>query len=953
MPKKSLSLYSTNIHSLPCHYHELEAHLKLFNHPPDIIALPDNYLDKTVNPNSYDLKAMGYDHQHNTDISIYYNTNLFTTLLDHPPNPLIATNIIQIHNTKQCTNPIHTIIAIYLRPDRKSIAAIDSLQTTIDNILTEHPQTTITIIGDLNYNLLRLTPLLHLHKFLLHNNLHTTITTPTRYDDTHNTATSIDVILTTRTATNVTAGTISPAFTDHLPIYAIFHQPPHRQQQKAPKTLSIRRYEKNKDIITADIRTAVTETINQSTPTTTTSQHFHNIQLAIQQIIETHERTPKPRRKPWCTPQIKRQIRKQHKLHKRRVTHPTPENIQRHAHSRTRVKAIIRQAKREHIQDQIESSQNNPKEQARVLKSVIPGRAQSRTSPTLLVYEGIEYTDPTDIANALNDRYITIGHKTNQTIPQHEEEHIAPEREDHKPPPFELQHVTTTGVTKTMDNINRNKASDIFKIKPAIIKDITPYLAPILSHLFNRAIDEHEYPDALKVTKVIELYKSKEKTNPANYRPISLLPIIAKIFDTLINNQMMLHLTTNNIISPTQYAFRPNSSTTLALQTILNKIHKHKSQRNPLLAIYVDLSKAYDTISHERLLHKLRHDYNFTEHTTTFFASYFQNRQQSTHTQHAQSRFQTITHGVPQGSTLSTTFFLLYINEIVQAVPKSKVYTYADDTTLIITAATLQDLETLAQSELSGLISYFHNNNLVPNPTKTVYSIFYPHNAQPIQLTIGDKTLQQEKQAKLLGHVVQDDLKHQQAINAIIKKLQPHMHSFKFANKLLPLTIMTQLYYTHIYPHLILNISIWGSSDHSKTYLQPLLKAQKRIIRLIRKAPPRTHTKPIMAQLNILNVINLYTLRVCAEMHPFIYPSKKPLNRPEHNHNYTPVSAVHNHRTRYAATNHQRITDTMEHFTRAHANTWNSLPAKLSNISNRKAFTTQLKLHLLHKQNEP
>ena len=136
-------------------------------------------------------------------------------------------------------------------------------------------------------------------------------------------------------------------------------------------------------------------------------------------------------------------------------------------------------------------------------------------------------------------------------------------------------------------------------------------------------------------------------------------------------------------------------------------------------------------------------------------------------------------------------------------------YTYADDTTLIITAATLQALETLAQSELSNLISYFHDNNLVPNPTKTVYSIFFPHNAQPIQLTIGDKTLQQDKQAKLLGHIVQEDLKYHQTINAIIKKLQPHMHSFKFANRLLPLTTMTALYYTLIYPHLIGNISIW------------------------------------------------------------------------------------------------------------------------------------------------
>jgi hypothetical protein len=520
--------------------------------------------------------------------------------------------------------------------------------------------------------------------------------------------------------------------------------------------------------------------------------------------------------------------------------------------------------------------------------------------------------------------------------------------------------VTLAEITKTMNKINPNTASDIYKIKPAILREITPFLAPILTHLFNKSIDEHEYPDSLKVTKVIELYKSKEKTNPANYRPISLLPIIAKIFDTLINNQMMTHLTTNNIISPTQYAFRPNSSTTLALQTILNKIQKHKSQRHPLLAIYVDLSKAYDTISHAKLLHKLRHDFNFTEETTAFFSTYFQNREQTTHTQHAQSRMQTITHGIPQGSTLSTTFFLLYINDIIRTV-KSKIYTYADDTTLIITATTVQDIQTLAQSELTNLISYFHANNLVPNPTKTVYSIFYPRKPEQIQLTIGSNTLQQDPAAKLLGIMVQDDMKHHQTINGIIKTLQPIIHSFKFANKLLPLKVMRQLYYIHVYPHLILNISIWGTNKRSKTNIQPLMRTQKKIIRLMKNLPPRTHTNPIMTELNILDIFNLYTLRVCLEMHPFVYPQpkKKQPNRPEHNHNYTPVSHIHDYPTRHSLQQHQfipntasRPTNTIDHFTAQYSEVWNSVPLEFRCLSSLDTFKTALKLHLLEKQSE-
>ena len=94
----------------------------------------------------------------------------------------------------------------------------------------------------------------------------------------------------------------------------------------------------------------------------------------------------------------------------------------------------------------------------------------------------------------------------------------------------------------------------------------------------------------------------------------------------------MTHLLNNNIISLTQYAFRPNSSTTAALQSVINNIYKHTTKYKPTIAIYVDLSKAYDTISHTKLLHKLQHEFNFNLDTLEFFKTYFQNRQQSVHT---------------------------------------------------------------------------------------------------------------------------------------------------------------------------------------------------------------------------------------------------------------------------------------------------------------------------------
>lgn len=512
-----------------------------------------------------------------------------------------------------------------------------------------------------------------------------------------------------------------------------------------------------------------------------------------------------------------------------------------------------------------------------------------------------------------------------------------------------------------MVKLDPTKASDIYHIKPIILRDLTPFLTPILTTLFNRAIDENHYPDPLKTTKLIEIYKAKDPTSPSNYRPISLLPIIAKLFDTIINRQLMNHLLKHDIISPTQYAFRPNSNTTLTLQAIIDEISKHKHKNNPILGIYIDLSKAYDTVSHEKLLRKLRDDFHFSTTTVAFFKSYFTNRTQQLHTNHATSTKQTITHGIPQGSTLSTTLFLLYINDITHAAPNSSVYTYADDTSLIITAPTIGALQPLAQSELANLIAYFHWNNLVPNPSKTQYTIFFqPKNTPPLTITIQDTTLEETASAKLLGVIITSDLKFHAHIRLLIRKLQPSIRSFRYANKLLPPQTMKQLYYTHVYPHLINAISIWGSPKRNAHYLQPLIRTHKKIIRLLVNAHPLAHTAPIMADLQLLNLNNLYTLRVNCEMHPFIHP-KGPLNRPKHYHHYIPSSHIHEYPTRhayqgklfipahvYARSGRRAHVATANQ--RRYSKVWSELPEDLRTIQSVNTFKCKLATYLLKKQ---
>ena len=308
----------------------------------------------------------------------------------------------------------------------------------------------------------------------------------------------------------------------------------------------------------------------------------------------------------------------------------------------------------------------------------------------------------------------------------------------------------------------------------------------------------------------------------------------------------------------------------------------------------------------------------------------------------------------------------------MRTVPQSTVYTYADDTTLIITAGTVEQLQKLAQTELNNVIRYFHTNNLVPNPTKTNYSlfhsinqpkIFHPRSEPQLHLTIQNTTLAQNEQGKLLGVIVQNNLKLDQTVFNVIKKLQPTIQSFKYANKLLPEHAMIQLYYSQIFPHLIGEISIWGTDKANAQYLQPLIRTHKHIVRLIKSLPPRSHSLPIMVSLRILTIPNLYIHRTCILMHPFIHlPTHR--NRPQHNNHYLWTRDIHDYPTRYSNQTYHYIPNSTaykyskskthkhvaSHSTRKGLKIWNALSEELRHETSLPTFKRKLKDYLMDTQ---
>ena len=175
---------------------------------------------------------------------------------------------------------------------------------------------------------------------------------------------------------------------------------------------------------------------------------------------------------------------------------------------------------------------------------------------------------------------------------------------------------------------------------------------------------------------------------------------------------------------------------------------------------------------------------------------------------------------------------------------------------------------------------------------------------------------------------------------------------------------MKQLYYSQVFPYLIGEISIWGSHEPNKGYLQPLIRTQKRLIRLMCNLPPRTHTNPLMKRHNIMNITNFYIHRSCLQMHPFIHPHTN-LNRPQHNHHYLWTAQVHDYPTRHSlrgnhyipnpnAHKHSKLKEpaiTASHYTRTLSNLWNSIPADIRDTPHRATFKKKLKQYLMDKQN--
>ena len=266
------------------------------------------------------------------------------------------------------------------------------------------------------------------------------------------------------------------------------------------------------------------------------------------------------------------------------------------------------------------------------------------------------------------------------------------------------------------------KASGHDKISNKLLKLASPYIYQSLTDLFNLSIKLRSFASDWKIAKVFPIHKSGERADANNYRPISVLSTIARLFERLMYDQFYSYLTEYDLIDTRQSGFRSLHSTLTALLDMSNQWCFNIDRGMVKGVIFLDLKKAFDTIDHEILLMKLA-CYGVDDQSLLWFRSYLNDRQQVCHVNGVYSNKDFITCGVPQGSILGPVLFLLYINDLPKCLDHSIARLFADDTNMTFAGCNIKSIQEQMTSDLNNIFQWLCSNKLTLNVLKTDFML--------------------------------------------------------------------------------------------------------------------------------------------------------------------------------------------------------------------------------------
>ena len=397
--------------------------------------------------------------------------------------------------------------------------------------------------------------------------------------------------------------------------------------------------------------------------------------------------------------------------------------------------------------------------------------------------------------------------------------------------------ITPKMVRKVVINLDLSKASGPDCIPVVVLKNGEPELSYILAELFNNCLKESCFPDCWKVSSVVPVFKNVgERSTAKNYRPVSLLSVVSKVFEKLVNNRIVDHLEKCGLFSDFQYGFRSSRSTADLLTVVSDRIARAFNRSGATRAVAFDISKAFDRVCHAGLLHKLK-SYGISGPIFSLISSFLSNRRLRVDLDGKSSQEYPVNAGVPQGSILGPTLFLLYINDLPDDVI-CDVAIYADDTTLYSRCDWASDLwqqlelASELESDLRDTVDWGKKWLVDFNAEKTQLVSFDPSNNNgSIAVKMGGSILEEKSSFKMLGLTFSSKLGWGSYIISIAKTASKKIGALIRSMKFLSPEVALYLYKSTIRPCMEYCCHIWAGAP--SCYFDLLDKLQKRICRIV------------------------------------------------------------------------------------------------------------------------
>lgn len=552
--------------------------------------------------------------------------------------------------------------------------------------------------------------------------------------------------------------------------------------------------------------------------------------------------------KKWMTNGLLTSLRHRDKMRLQSDRRPNDDTL-RNTYTRYRnyLQTLIRLTKNTYYKTQLDVNAGNMNKSYKIINEITDTATKKHTISSLLTENGeVKNNEPKKMADILNNYFAAVGETLASSIPRPvhpPHPHTPTTRTFNNPHTMQLTPVHLHEVSALISSLSAHSAPGPDDIPSDILKRHSQHLVQPLTYLINLCFEMSTFPEIFKQATVIPVYKNKgAKNERENYRPISLTSNVSKIIEKAIKLRILSFLDRTHYLSNNQFGFRAGRCTQDAIAKFTSRIHHDLDNGNHPLAIFLDLCKAFDTVSHPLLTQKLEQA-GLRGHVLDLLTSYLNLRTQrvrlntgyipngttdaDTAEHSVLSDIADVTYGVPQGTVLGPLLFIIYINNLLELDLDCSMIGFADDTVVYVTGQTWADSHSKASTALQTIKKWLDNNLLTLNLTKTEYMTFsYDIRGQPTGVTVrlhGDHcstvttdcvcpTVNKATHYKYLGVIIDQHLKWDRHCHQTSNRIRRTMYKFRRLRHILTPGLLRQVYFALVQSIVEYAVLIWGGA---------------------------------------------------------------------------------------------------------------------------------------------